>query len=81
MGGPFAGRLTAAARDADRIDLFAFDRAGVLQHRWWDGRHWVAWEAVVGAPTGTSVTCAWVGARLDLFVVGGGGDLHYRRLG
>jgi len=41
----------------------------------------VPWRAVEGAPVGaTAVACAHVGGRLDLFVRGADGALHYTAL-
>jgi hypothetical protein len=64
------GQPAAAARDADRIDVFAPGEDGRLWHRWWDGREWVAWQPVAGAPGGvTAVAADWVGGRLDVYVL------------
>jgi hypothetical protein len=81
LGGAFSGHPAAAARDADRIDVFAIGTDGVLRHRWWDGRRWVEWEEVAGAPRGgRAVDCVWSGTRLDVFVWGADGQLHYADL-
>ena len=74
------GQPAAAARDADRIDVFAFGADGRLRHRWWDGREWVQWEIVADAPPGDAVSCAWTGERLDVFVATTGGRVWYRAL-
>jgi hypothetical protein len=58
--------------------VLAFDRAGVLRHRWWDGAQWVEWHAVPGAPAGERVSCSWSGDRLDVFVTSASGELWYR---
>jgi sialidase-1 len=82
LGGAFVGQPAAAARDADRIDVFAIGGDGVLRHRWWDGKRWVEWRDVEGAPRGCkAVSCVWSGARLDVFVWGPDGGLHYADLG
>lgn len=57
--------------------MFAFDREGRLNHRWWDGKTWVPWRIVEGAPEGDSVSCSWSGERLDVFVNRDGGTLWY----
>ncbi|HEX9268212.1 MAG TPA: hypothetical protein VF998_00075 [Candidatus Limnocylindria bacterium] len=81
MGGPFTGEPAAAARDADRIDVFAITPEGEVRHRWWDGRRWVEWETIAGVPAGpTALSCAWSGDRLDLFVRCDDGGLHHRAL-
>ena len=81
LGGAFSGHPAAAARDADRIDVFAIGMNGVLRHRWWDGTHWVEWQDVAGAPAGgRAVACAWSGDRLDVFLWGADGGLHYADL-
>ena len=81
LGGSFNGQPAAAARDADRIDLFAISTDGVLRHRWWDGKRWVEWRDVAGAPHGgRAVTCVWSGGRLDVFLWGADGGLHYADL-
>jgi hypothetical protein len=81
LGGTFAGEPAAAARDADRIDVFAIGADSLLRHRWWDGRRWVEWRTVEDAPRGArAVSCAWSGGRLDVFVWGADGALHYADL-
>jgi sialidase-1 len=81
LGGAFHGQPAAAARGADRIDVLAIGTDGVLRHRWWDGTRWVEWRAVDGAPRGArAVSCAWSGARLDVFLWGEDGGLHYADL-
>jgi hypothetical protein len=66
------------ARDADHIDVFAPGDDGKLWHRSWDGSQWRPWHEVVGAPRGaTAVSADWAGARLDLYVRDGQGDLWY----
>jgi len=81
LGGAFAGEPAASARDADRIDVFAIGVNGVLRHRWWDGTRWVEWQDVAGAPAGgRAVACAWSGDRLDVFLWGADGGLHYADL-
>ncbi|MGH2498661.1 MAG: hypothetical protein ACRDF0_00990 [Candidatus Limnocylindria bacterium] len=81
LGGAFAGQPAASARDADRIDVFAIGTDGVLRHRFWDGREWVPWADVAGAPRGaTAVACAWSGVRLDVFVRGADRALHHLAL-
>ena len=81
LGGVFTGQPAASARDADRIDLFAIGTDGVLRHRWWDGTRWVEWQDVAGAPPrGRAVACAWSGGRLDVFLWGADGGLHYADL-
>jgi hypothetical protein len=60
--------------------VFAFDRDGRLSHRWWDGKRWVPWEIVPGAPQGDSVSCTWSGERLDVFVSRDGGELWYKAM-
>ena len=81
LGGAFAGHPAAAARDADRIDVFAISTDGVLRHRWWDATRWVEWRDVAGAPRGArAVSCVWSGARLDVFLWGTDGALHYADL-
>jgi len=58
----------AAARDADRIDVFAIGIDGALRHRWWNGTRWVEWQDVAGAPrAGRAVACAWSGAASTSF--------------
>ena len=70
MGGAFAGTPAASARDADRIDVLAIGRDGVVRQRWWDGSQWVPWRAVPGAPGGAvAVACSWIGDELRVFVV------------
>lgn len=74
------GQPAAAARDADRIDVFAAGDDGKLWHRWWDGSRWVPWQEVAGAPGGaTAVSADWVGARLDVYVRADG-ELWHRAL-
>jgi repeat uncharacterized protein DUF346 len=72
LGAPDGVRLTgqpaAAARDADRIDVFAVGDDGSLWHRWWDGTRWVAWERVPTPSGADAVSAAWVGRRLDVYV-------------
>jgi hypothetical protein len=81
LGGEFTGQPAAAARDADRIDVLGIGTDGVLRHRWWDGTRWVEWREVPGAPRGgRAVTAAWSGSRLDVFVWGADGALHYADL-
>ena len=81
LGGDFSGQPAAAARDADRIDVFAIGTDGMLRHRWWDGARWVEWREVPGAPRGgRAVSCVWSGERLDVFVWGDDGGLHYADL-
>ena len=81
LGGAFSGHPAAAARDADRIDVFAIGTDGVLRHRWWDGKRWVEWQDVADAPReGRAVACVWSGMRLDVFVWGADGALHYADL-
>jgi hypothetical protein len=81
LGGAFSGQPAAAARGADRIDVLAIGTDGVLRHRWWDGTRWVEWREVAGAPRGgRAVSCVWSGARLDVFVWGVDGGLHYADL-
>lgn len=81
LGGAFVGQPAAAARDADRIDVFAIGTDGVLRRRWWDGKRWVEWRAVEDAPRGgQAVSCAWSGGRLDVFLWGDDGALHYADL-
>ena len=81
LGGAFTGQPAAAARDADRIDVFAIGTDGLLRHRWWDGKRWVEWRDVAGAPSGgRAVACVWSGRRLDVFVWGADGGLHYADL-
>jgi hypothetical protein len=81
LGGAFVGQPAAAARDADRIDVLAIGTDGVLRHRWWDGTRWVEWREVADAPRdGRAVACVWSGARLDVFVWGADGGLHYADL-
>lgn len=75
------GQPAAAARGADRIDVMAFGSDGSLWHRWWDGKRWVPWQLVEGAPAGDAVSCSWVGDRLDVCVRGDSGVLWYRALG
>lgn len=71
MGGGFSGTPAASARDADRIDVLAIGRDGVLRQRWWDGSRWVPWREVEGAPSGAvAVSCSWIGGELRVFVVG-----------
>jgi hypothetical protein len=61
--------------------VFAIGTDGVLRHRWWDGRRWVDWRAVEGAPPGgRAVSCAWSGERLDVFVRGADDVLYYANL-
>ena len=38
------------------------------------------WEIVEGAPEGDSVSCAWSGERLDVFVSRDGGGVWYKAL-
>ena len=72
------GQPAAAARDADRIDVFAPGDDGGLWHRWWDGSAWVPWEPVPGAPRGVSgVAASWVGGRLDVYATGSDRSLWY----
>jgi len=41
----------------------------------------VKWVAIAGAPLGSrAVACVWSGTRLDVFVWGGDGALHYADL-
>jgi hypothetical protein len=81
LGGALRTGAAAAARDADRIDVLAIGTDGVLRHRWWDGTRWVEWRDVAGAPRGgRAVSCVWSGARLDVFVWGADGALHYADL-
>jgi len=81
LGGAFTGQAAASARDADRIDVFAIGIDGVLRHRWWDGTRWVEWRDVAGAPAGgRAVSCVWSGTRLDVFLWGADGGLHYADL-
>ena len=81
LGGAFSGQPAAAARDAERIDVFAIGIDGVLRHRWWDGTRWVEWRDVAGAPRGgRSISCVWSGTRLDVFLWGADGGLHYADL-
>jgi hypothetical protein len=81
LGGAFNGQPAAAARGADRIDVFAIGTDGVLRHRWWDGTRWVEWHEIAGAPRGgRAVSCVWSGSRLDVFVWGVDGGLHYADL-
>lgn len=71
MGGAFTGTPAASARDADRIDVLAIGRDGIVRQRWWDGSQWVPWRAVEGAPSGAiAVSCSWIGGELRVFVVG-----------
>ncbi len=72
------GQPAAAARGADRIDVFAVGDDTKLWRRWWDGTQWVPWQEVTGAPLGVEQVAAdWVGARLDVYVRDDGGDLWY----
>ena len=81
LGGDFAGQPAASARDAGRIDVFAIGTDGVLRHRWWDGEGWMDWRSVEGAPAGArAVACTWSGDRLDVFVWGVDGAVHYADL-
>lgn len=81
MGGRFVSRPAASARDANRIDVFGVAEDGSVRHQWWNGSEWVAWETVEGAPSpATAVECSWSGDRLDLFVIGPGGEVWYRAL-
>ena len=81
LGGAFIGQPAAAARDAGRIDVFAIGTDGVLRQRWWDGTRWVEWRDVAGAPRGgRAVACVWSGSRLDVFLWGADGGLHYADL-
>jgi len=81
LGGSFAGEPAAAARDADRIDVLAIGKDGLLRHRWWDGTRWVDWRVVEDAPRGgRGVSCAWSGDRLDVFVWGADGAVQYADL-
>ena len=71
LGGAFTGTPAAAARDADRIDVLAIDRDGIVRQRWWDGSQWAPWREVQGAPAGAvAVACSWIGSELRVFVVG-----------
>ena len=72
---PVLGRLAA------KHNVFAIGTNGVLRHRWWDGKRWVEWRDVAGAPSGgRAVACVWSGRRLDVFVWGADGGLHYADL-
>lgn len=80
MGGAFTGTPAASARDADRIDVLAIGRDGIVRQRWWDGGQWVAWREIDGAPRGAvAVSCSWIGGDLRIFVVGDDRALLVRR--
>ena len=81
-GTTLTGQPAAAARGADRIDVFAPGADGRLWQRWWDGRRWVPWREVAGAPAGvTAVSADWVGARLDVYVRDAAGAIWHVALG
>jgi len=72
------GQPAAAARDADRIDVFAPGDDGKVWHTWWNGTRWQAWQPVEGAPAGAGALAAdWVGGRLDLYARDRDGALWY----
>lgn len=76
-----AGQPAAAARGADRIDVFAPGDDGGIWHRQWNGSEWLSWDRVRGAPPGvTAVSADWVGGRLDLYARDGDGALWYIEL-
>jgi len=81
LGGEFTGTPAASARDADRIDVLAIGRDGILRQRWWDGTQWAPWREVPGAPgRAVAVSCSWIGAELRVFVVGPDRAVRYLAL-
>jgi hypothetical protein len=78
---------TAESWGANRLDVFENkDDSGAIYHKWWDGSAWGpagqtgAWE-YMGTVAGTidaPEVVAWGPVRLDIFLVGTGGELWHK---
>jgi hypothetical protein len=70
-----------AAWAANRLDVFAAGPDGNLQHKWWDGSKWSAWDWVGGFFQGNPAAVSWGPNRLDVFAWGNTQHLGHLWLG
>lgn len=79
LGGNLSGEFDVACWSATRFDVFARNKAGGLDHIYYEGS-WKSWETVLpdGVQTGATVEVdSWGEGRLDIFVVKFDNSLHH----
>jgi hypothetical protein len=69
------GSPAACSWGADRIDVFARGRDGMLQHRWYEPDGWQPWESLGVSIAGDPAACSWGPDRIDLFLRDNAGEL------
>ena len=70
LGGSLFTPVSAVARAANRLDIFANGIDFATYHKWWDGAHWGGWESLGGIMTSPPHAVSWGPNRLDLFATG-----------
>jgi hypothetical protein len=77
----FVSPPAAVAREANRLDVFAVDEEGAMQHNWWDGQEWhPSWLSLGGIFTSAPAAVSWDPHRIDVFGVGGDGAMFHNWL-
>lgn len=68
-GVSFYSEPTAISWGENRLDVFAMDGQGVLQHIAWDGSQWLPWEAMGHVAYAKVAALSWSPNRLDIYAL------------
>jgi len=65
-GGPFIGTPVVSSWGSGRLDIWAIDKSGELNHLFWDGYQWQGWEKHGGKFSETPKVVHWAEGKINV---------------